>query len=181
MHPEPKPSPDGASSDSERAGVRGATTNSGSRRGRVLVAGLLLAVTVAAGAAAIGGLTGESGRATPSAVSSASPANPPVTRQAAIDRVLSARTQVRRADRVEAKLVTSQALREAGLTAPASGERVWAVAVAGELLPEFDTIGTRHSWGIFLLAADTGEIVGRSGGRVGPWPPAFDSLRDLDR
>jgi len=53
---------------------------------------------------------------------------------------------------------------------------IWAVAVSGEIQPQFAR-GQTFSWGVYVIDAQTGDINGLSAGREN-WPPFFDVLPD---
>lgn len=53
---------------------------------------------------------------------------------------------------------------------------IWAVAVAGEIRPQFAR-GQTFSWGVYVIDAQTGDINGLNAGGEN-WPPYFDALPD---
>jgi hypothetical protein len=53
---------------------------------------------------------------------------------------------------------------------------IWAVAVSGEIRPQFAR-GQTFSWGVYVIDAQTGDINGLNAGREN-WPPYFDALPD---
>jgi hypothetical protein len=55
---------------------------------------------------------------------------------------------------------------------------IWVVAISGEVVPQFGR-GSVFTWGIYLVNADNGDILGMLAG-AGPWPSYFDSLPNRD-
>jgi hypothetical protein len=94
--------------------------------------------------------------------------------------------QVRRIDRLEAKLLTHGELRDATDPRPCwergfdPGRLVWVVAFAGSYRPQFGR-GREFPWGVFVVDATTGEALGSNAGPEGAWPPYWDMLPDRDR
>jgi hypothetical protein len=101
-------------------------------------------------------------------------------RSAVIARIRALSGEVSRVDRIEAKLMRRSDFEtrvQPSGSAQFDGSRwIWAVAVAGEIRPQFGH-GTTFSWGIFLVDAQNGDILGLVAG-AGTWPTYFDALPD---
>lgn len=113
-----------------------------------------------------------------------------LTSQDALDRVRRLAAIVRRADRAEAKLVTfadyetarGSRLLLSGRVDPA--KPLWAVAVGGEIVPEFAkpvpyvNRVPSYTWAVFLVDPTSGTVISTQAGRDGQWPPFFGRLVD---
>jgi hypothetical protein len=100
-------------------------------------------------------------------------------RSAVIARIRALSVEVSRVDRIEAKLMRRsdfERVQPSG-SAQLDGSRwIWAVAVTGEIRPQFGH-GTTFSWGVFLVDAQNGDMLGLVAG-AGTWPSYFDALPD---
>lgn len=93
--------------------------------------------------------------------------------------------QVRRIDRLEARLVLNYELdaeKYAGGTPPwiynyDPDRLVWVVAFQGEFRPQFGK-GKSYPWGVFTFDAVTGQNLGANADTKGSWPAYFDRLAD---
>ncbi len=117
-------------------------------------------------------------RPTPSSTSVPSPVV--VSRQSVLSRVRGLETVVSRAQRYEAKLVSSADLRSANLSAPA-GSLFWVVAVSGDVhcdcvLPPTQPLRSA----LFLLDPHSGSVLA-SARRPDFWPEGFEALPDHSR
>jgi len=101
----------------------------------------------------------------------------------AIRQVLSLTAEVRRADETDARLTTWSSLEQPGgplsdVTVPSMGidpsRPVWAVAVAGDFVPQFAG-GQSFAWGVVILDESTGVPLSSFAGHEA-WPPFWDSL-----
>jgi hypothetical protein len=101
-------------------------------------------------------------------------------RSAVIARIRALSAEVSRVDRIEAKLMRRsdfERVQQSTASQLFDGSRwVWAVAVAGEIRPQFGH-GTTFSWGVFLVDAENGDMLGLVAG-AGTWPAYFDALPD---
>jgi hypothetical protein len=102
-------------------------------------------------------------------------------RAAILQRFSRTSAEIRRVDRIDAKLMTraefEQGSNNAGTsTSPNTdpNQSLWVVAIGGDVLPQFSR-GLAFTWGIYLVSADNGDILGMLAG-PGPWPPYFDSM-----
>jgi hypothetical protein len=105
-------------------------------------------------------------------------------RTAVLERFSRITSEIRRIDRIDAKLMTRDEFEQAsapGATSPYTdpNQVIWVVAISGEVVPQFGQ-GSVLPWGIYLVAADNGDILGMLAGG-GPWPSYFDGLPDRDR
>jgi len=97
--------------------------------------------------------------------------------------VMKLRAEVRRIDRIEAKLMTWREFVASGdpgaQKPPAADESapVWIVAVSGEIAPQFGQ-GATFSWGLFPIDATTGSIESMIARSDRLWPTFFDALPD---
>ncbi len=97
--------------------------------------------------------------------------------------VMKLSAEVRRIDRIEAKLMTWHeylASGDPGAYKPAAAEDsapVWIVAVAGEIVPQFGH-GLTFNWGVFTIDGTDGGITSLTARNDGPWPAFFDALPD---
>jgi hypothetical protein len=94
--------------------------------------------------------------------------------------------QVKRVDRIEAKLMMHGELRDAIYSSPPSepgvdpGRIVWAVAFAGQYSPQFAR-GREYAWGVLVFDPVSGQPIGSHAGPDGTaWPPYWDKLPDRD-
>jgi len=91
--------------------------------------------------------------------------------------------EVRRIDRIEAKLMTWReylASGDPGAYKPAAADDsapVWIVAVSGEIVPQFGR-GLTFNWGVFTIDGMGGGITSLTARSDGPWPAFFDALPD---
>ena len=91
--------------------------------------------------------------------------------------------EVRRIDRIEAKLMTWHeylASGDPGAHKPAAADDsapVWIVAVAGQIVPEFGH-GATFNWGVFTIDGTEGGITSLTARNDGRWPAFFDALPD---
>ena len=91
--------------------------------------------------------------------------------------------EVRRIDRIEAKLMTWReylASGDPGAYKPAAADvsaPVWIVAVSGEIVPQFGR-GLTFNWGVFTIDGTGGGITSLTARNDGPWPAFFDALPD---
>jgi hypothetical protein len=100
-----------------------------------------------------------------------------IDRADAIARVTRLAAQVRRVDRVEARMTQWSAIPGYAPTRPgetAGDYCVWAVAVAGDIVA-FG--GGHYAWGVYKVDAASGEIAGTTAGS-GSWPTWVDDLSD---
>jgi hypothetical protein len=86
----------------------------------------------------------------------------PISREAAIARVMKLSDEIAPSDTADAKLVDA---------------RHWAVRVVGSVTPAFAQDG-HYAWGIFDVDAHSGEISGMTAGRASSAPTQWDSLVD---
>jgi len=107
-------------------------------------------------------------------------------RTAVLERFSRITSEIRRIDRIDAKLMTRREFEQASdpgrtSTSPYTdpNQVIWVVAISGEVVPQFGQ-GSVLPWGIYLVAADSGDILGMLAGG-GPWPSYFDGLPDRDR
>ena len=111
---------------------------------------------------------------------SASPA-----RTAVLERFSRITSEIRRVDRIDAKLMTRREFEQASgpngtSTSPNwdPNQVIWVVAISGEVVPQFSR-GLVFPWGIYLVSVDSGDIIGMRAG-AGPWPSYFDGLPDRE-
>lgn len=100
-------------------------------------------------------------------------------RSAVIARVRALSGEVTRVERIEAKLMRRsdfERVQPSGSAQFDPSRWVWAVAVAGEIRPQFGH-GAPFSWAVFLIDAQNGDMLGLVAGG-GPWPADFDALPD---
>jgi hypothetical protein len=163
----------------------------------VLVLALAIA-TIAAGSALASRRSEVAG---PAAIPSASPSTslrtaPPspvraiLSREQAIAVVRSFGSDVRRVDRIEAKLVPWEEFAPVGMGVDRSGgpahgrgipiPAVWAVAVAGELRPNMGDLHPQLSypWALYGIDPIDGYEATLKVDITGSWPPGFDALAD---
>lgn len=105
-----------------------------------------------------------------------------VTRNAVLDRIRARTAEVKRIDRIEAKLTTWGELLQVhspGLvpTRWDPARTLWIVAVAGTVEP-VGARGRAFDWAIYLFDAATGDVVFNNANSNGPWPAYFDKLVD---
>jgi hypothetical protein len=123
-----------------------------------------------------------------SAAPTPSPVVARITRDDAVNLVRSL-GEVARLDRVEARLMPFTELAALGAQQDRTGgpyhgggipERVWAVAVSGDLTPNMsDYVPPQHyTWAIYGINADRIQVGSLSVGTNGTWPPGFDRLLD---
>ena len=92
-------------------------------------------------------------------------------------------SEVRRIDRIEAKLMTWReyvASGDPGAYKPAAADDsapVWIVAVAGEIAPQFGH-GLTFNWGVFTIDGTSGSATSLTARNDGAWPAFFDALPD---
>ena len=97
--------------------------------------------------------------------------------------VMRLKAEVRRIDRIEAKLMMWReylASGDSGAQKPAAADDsapVWIVAVAGEIVPAFGR-GLTFSWGVFTIDGTDGGVTSLTARNDGPWPAFFDALPD---
>jgi hypothetical protein len=97
--------------------------------------------------------------------------------------VMRATAEVRRIDRIEAKLMTWReyvASGDPGAQKPSAiddSAPVWIIAVSGEIVPQFGR-GATFTWGVFTIDAMSGGIESLSARSDGVWPTFFDALPD---
>jgi hypothetical protein len=111
-----------------------------------------------------------------------------MTRSQAEAAPFSLKAEVHRADRTQAKLTTWGAFQSAsgpsGQSGPAAssgfttGEKVWVVAVAGDISPAFSSTANNFPWAVFIYDANTGAPMSMQAGPSGTWPPYFDAMAD---
>ena len=105
-------------------------------------------------------------------------------RTAVLERFSRITSEIRRIDRIDAKLMTRREFEQASdpgtSTSPYTdpNQVIWVVAISGEVVPQFGH-GSVLPWGIYLVAADSGDIIGMLAG-AGPWPSYFDGLPDRE-
>ncbi len=114
---------------------------------------------------------------------SASPKPTPFSsaRDAIVQRFSRTSAEIRRVDRIDAKLMTRAEFERAAKTGSSSpnadpNQLVWVVAIGGDVVPAFSR-GQAFAWGIYLVSADTGEVASMLAGSDS-WPPYFDVLPD---
>ena len=103
----------------------------------------------------------------------------PVSREAAIARVMGMHTEVV-SGTAEAKLVSYGELatmEHTQFSNIAGDTKFWAVMVRGTITPSFDRGSNKYAWGLFDIDAHTGDFNGMSAG-PGPTPSSWDSLVD---
>ena len=97
--------------------------------------------------------------------------------------VMRSTAEVRRIDRIEAKLMTWReylAGGDPGAQKPSGADDsapVWIVAVSGEIVPQFGR-GATFTWGVFTIDAMSGGIESLVARSDGAWPTFFDALPD---
>ena len=118
--------------------------------------------------------------------STAPPPSASAARTAVVERFSRITSEIRRIDRIDTKLMTRREFEQASdpgrtSTLPYTDpdQVIWVVAISGEVVPQLGR-GFVGSWGIYLVAADSGDILGTLAGG-GPWPSYFDGLPDRDR
>jgi hypothetical protein len=119
----------------------------------------------------------------PSNPGTAEPDHGTVTRDVAIRDVAGLLLEVPSGATLTAKLVTWGEVRKAqtqvlGVASLHDAQRVWAVSVSGGYIPEFAR-GRRYAWGLLLVDARSGQVVGDLAGNDGTRAPYLDSLADL--
>jgi hypothetical protein len=95
--------------------------------------------------------------------------------------------EFRRIDRIEAKLTDwatyKSALGDRGVLGGvtlAPSQRIWVVAVGGDVRPAYDVEGTfTYTWGELSIDSGTGASLEFDAGWGPAWPPGFDSVTDL--
>jgi len=117
-------------------------------------------------------------------VSAPAPQSSPASsaaRDAILKRFSQTNSEIRRVDRIDAKVMTRRDFEQGSNNAGTStspntdlNQVIWVVAISGEVVPQFGR-GSVFTWGIYLVNADTGDILGMLAGG-GPWPPYFDGL-----
>jgi len=101
----------------------------------------------------------------------------------ATSEVMRMTAEVRRIDRLEAKLMTWHeyvASGDPGAYKPAAADDsapVWIVAVAGEIVPQFGH-GLTFNWGVFTIDGTGGSVTSLTARNDGAWPAFFDALPD---
>ena len=91
--------------------------------------------------------------------------------------------EVRRIDRIEAKLMTWREYVASGdpgaqkSSAANDSAPVWIVAVSGEIVPQFGR-GATFTWGVFTIDATDGSVGSLVARSDAAWPTFFDALPD---
>jgi hypothetical protein len=101
----------------------------------------------------------------------------PLDRAHAIARVTKLTAEVKRVDRVEARLAMASAIPPPMPVRPGQEESdycIWVVAVAGDLAT---FSGTHTQWAVYKLNAISGVVLGTTAG-PGCWPVWWDDLPD---
>ena len=165
---------------------------------RLLRGGLVLALALATIAAGLAlaerrsevASPGTSPSPTPTRSAAAQPVRAILTRDQAIALVRSLGNDVRRVDRIEAKLVPWDEFAPVGMGVdrtggPAHGggvpiPAVWAVAVAGELRPNMGDLLPRltYPWALYGIDPIRGNVATLKVDVGGIWPPGFDTLAE---
>lgn len=97
--------------------------------------------------------------------------------------VIKLTAEVRRIDRMEAKLMTWReyvSSGDPGAQKPSAADDsapVWIVAVSGEIVPQFGR-GATFIWGVFTIDGTTGNVASLIARTDGLWPAFFDALPD---
>ncbi len=111
----------------------------------------------------------------------------PISREAAIARVMKLSNEVAPSDTAQAKLVSWPELRASrakSTTSPYNSSswtaktQFWAVEVRGSVTPSFAMGDHGYAWGIFDVDAHSGDIPGMTAGPAGSSPSFWDSLPD---
>jgi hypothetical protein len=100
-------------------------------------------------------------------------------RSAIIGRIRALSGEVLSVERIEAKLMRRsdfERVQPSGSAQFDANRWIWTVAVAGEIRPQF-AHGATFPWGVFLIDAQSGDILGLLAGS-GSWPAYFDALPD---
>jgi hypothetical protein len=105
-----------------------------------------------------------------------------ITRNAVLESIRARTAEVKRVDRIEAKLTTwGDLLRVHSPSLLVRGRdparTLWVVAVGGAVQP----VGARgrvFDWAIYGFDATTGDVVFSNANSNGPWPAYFDKLLD---
>ena len=108
----------------------------------------------------------------------------PLDRSAVLAVARANQNELRRVDRIDAKLTTwSQYMLASGLAQEVQiasdviepSSEVWVVAVAGQVAPA-RAQGETYPWGVLVYDRNRGTLLHRSAYEQGSWPPYFDGL-----